>query len=123
MRWFSFPFVFVKERKTPAMMKATPLLICSMIFIFGLVNIRCEREGEKPVEKKPIEEVLKRHTDHLMSITGVAGTGIGEFEGKPCIKVLVVKRTVELEKKIPKDLEGYKVVIDEVGEVRALEPK
>jgi len=93
------------------------------MFLFGLVNIRCDKEGDKPVERKPIEEVLKHHTDHLMSIPGVVGTGIGEFEGKPCIKVLVVKKTEELQKKIPTTLEGYKVVIDETGEIRALEQK
>ena len=75
------------------------------------------------MEKKRIEKVLKHHTDHLMSIEGVVGTGIGEFEGQPCIKVLVVEKTAELVKKIPKDLEGYIVVIEETGEIKALERK
>jgi hypothetical protein len=105
------------------MMRATLLLICPVIFFIGLANLSCNREGEKPVERKPIEEVLKRHTDHLMSIEGVVGTGIGESDGKPCIKVLVVKKTEELQKEIPTELEGYKVVIDETGEIRALEKK
>ena len=105
-------------------MKTTSIVMCSVfLFAFGLVNTGCNQEGEKPVEKKPIEEVLKRHSDHLMSIPGVVGTGIGELEGKPCIKVLVVKKSKELEKKIPKILEGYQVDIDETGEIRALEPK
>lgn len=98
--------------------------MCSLIlFAFALENVGCDREGEKLMEKKPIEEVLKAHTDHLMSIPGVVGTGIGEFEGKPSIKVFVVKKTKELEQKIPSVLEGYKVVIEETGEIRALEPK
>ncbi len=106
------------------MRKAILLLICSaFLFVFALVNIRCNSGGEKPMEQKPIEEVLKKYTDRLMAIPGVVGTGIGEFEGKPCIKVFVVKKTPEIEQKIPKVLEGYKVIIEETGEFRALEPK
>jgi hypothetical protein len=100
------------------------------VFLFGVIfliltvgNVHCNREGEKPMGQKPIEEVLKNHTDHLMSIPGVVGTGIGEFEGKPCIKIFVIKKTEDLEKKIPRVLEGYKVVIDETGEIKALEPE
>lgn len=52
---------------------------------------------------------------------GVVGVGIGAFDGKPVIKVLVVKKTPELEKKIPKMVEGYLVLIEETGEIRALE--
>ena len=99
------------------------LMSCVLLFVFVIGNIQCNKEGEQPMVKKPIEEVLKTHTDHLMSIPGVVGTGIGESEGKPCIKVLVVKKTEEIEKKIPSELEGYKIVIDETGEIRALEPK
>lgn len=100
------------------------VLITSLLFLSSVLgNSGCNREGEKSMPQKPIVEVLKSHTDHLMSIPGVVGTGIGEFEGRPCIKVLVVKKTEELEKKIPKTLDGYKVVIDETGEIRALEPK
>jgi len=106
------------------MIRAKSFVICStVLFIFALGNIRCSREGEKPMEKKTIEQVLKTHTDHLMSIPGVVGTGIGEFEGKPCIMVFVVKKTQEIEQKIPSVLEGYKVVIEETGEIRAFPEK
>ena len=70
---------------------------------------------------KTIEEVLKEHTDEWMSIPGVVGTAIGEYKGKPCIKVLVVKKTKELTEKIPSRVEGFPVVIEETGEIRALE--
>lgn len=66
-----------------------------------------------------IEEVLKKYTDNLMSISGVVGTGQGLCDGKPCIKVFVIKKTPELEKKIPRDLEGYKIKIEETGKVKA----
>ena len=53
-----------------------------------------------------IEEVLRKYTDNLMSIYGVVGTGQGLCGGKSCIKVFVVKKTPELEGKIPEKLEG-----------------
>ena len=66
-----------------------------------------------------IEEVLKKYTDNLMSISGVVGTGQSLCDGKSCIKVFVVKKTPELVGKIPEKLEGYPVKIKETGEFRA----
>jgi len=56
-----------------------------------------------------------------MRIPGVVGTGIGLCDGTPCIKVLVVHATPELRKAIPDSLDGYRVVLDETGTVRAQE--
>ena len=68
---------------------------------------------------REIREVLKRHTDELMGMPGVVGVAEGESQGRPCIKVFVIKTTPELEKKIPRDLEGYKIKIEETGKVKA----
>ena len=66
-----------------------------------------------------IEVVLKKYADNLMSISGVTGIGQGLCDGEPCIKVFLIKKTRELEKKIPRELKGYKVQIEETGEIRA----
>ncbi len=66
-----------------------------------------------------IENALKKHTNYLMSISGVVGTGQGLCGDEPCIKVFLLKKTAELETKIPRTLEGYKVIIEETGGVRA----
>ena len=73
----------------------------------------------KKIVGMKVEEVLKKYTDSLMIIPGVVGTGQGLFGGKSCIKVFVVKKTSELENKIPKTLEGYPVKIKETGVFRA----
>ncbi len=73
--------------------------------------------------QEAIESVLKQHTDRLLSLPGVVGAGIGECEGEPCIKVLVVEETPELVHKIPRTLGGYPVVIEETGEIRPLHPR
>jgi hypothetical protein len=56
----------------------------------------------------------------LMSLPGVVGTAQGLCGGQSCIKVYVIKRTTELEQKIPHILEGYPVMIEETGEIRPL---
>ena len=72
------------------------------------------------MQKKTIEEVLREHTDSLVSVPGVVGTAQGQYAGRPCIKVYVVKKTPELLKKIPSDIEGYTVIVQETGEIRTL---
>jgi hypothetical protein len=73
------------------------------------------------VSSKRIEEVLAEHTPALLDVVGVVGTGQGELSGKPCIKVFVSMRSLELEQRIPVELDGYPLVIEEVGEPRALQ--
>ncbi len=75
---------------------------------------------EAKMATKTIQQVLQEHTGEWMSTPGVVGTAIGELEGKPCIKVLVVKKTEELTGRIPRQVEGFPVVIVETGEIRAL---
>ena len=67
-----------------------------------------------------IQEVLEEHTDAWMATPGVVGTAIGEFEGRPCIKVLVAEKTRQLQERIPTAVEGHRVVLEETGEFRAL---
>lgn len=55
-----------------------------------------------------------------MSIPGVVGIGQGLCGGEPCIKVFVIKKTSDLDQKIPKTLDGYQVLIEETGEIKAL---
>jgi len=69
--------------------------------------------------RPPIEDVQKAHTDAWMRIPGVVGTAIGLCGDTPCIKVLVVQSTDALHKAIPDSLQGYRVIIEETGVVRA----
>lgn len=66
-----------------------------------------------------IEQAQKKHQAKIMKLTGVVGIGIGAIKDQKVIKVMVEKRTPELEKKIPKKLEGYTVVIEETGKIQA----
>jgi len=96
------------------------------IIVLGSSVVNCgnklvnDRGGENEMSAKTIDEALKEHTDALMAVPGVVGTGQGLCDGKPCIKVFVVKKTPELERKISYILEGYPLAIVETGKIRAL---
>ena len=66
-----------------------------------------------------IAEVLEKNTDTWMKIPGVIGTGEGESDGKPCIKVFTTGNSKLVKKKIPKIVNGYKVVLEETGKIEA----
>ena len=71
--------------------------------------------------KSSIEDVKNRYEEQLFGKEGVVGIGIGETStGKPCIKVYVKEKTPKVEGVIPKELEGYTVEMEEIGEVKAL---
>ena len=55
-----------------------------------------------------------------MSVSGVTGTGLGIDSDRPCIKVYVVAKTPELDRRIPKAVNGYPVVVEQTGRIRAL---
>jgi len=73
----------------------------------------------QPQTRPPIQQVLERHTDSLLSIPAVVGVAQGESGGRPVVQILVARRTPELEARLPRTLEGYPVVILETGEIRA----
>jgi hypothetical protein len=101
------------------------LILCVSLVILSIFSISHTGEKSDILPKgnqmvaRPIVEVLKDHARDLMSIPGVLGAGQGLCEGKPCIKVFVIKKTPELVQKIPDTLDGYPVVIEETWEVKA----
>jgi hypothetical protein len=83
-------------------------------------NIMADDPQKKDnVAVHPIGDVVREHTEELMSIPGVVGVGEGLCNNTPCIKVYVNKSTPELDKKIPAVLEGYKVSKEVTGSIRA----
>ncbi len=96
------------------------------VFALTISSLACANknagghEGGKTMPAKKIENVLKEHTEELMSIQGVVGTAMGLCNGKPCIKVYIIKKTSELDKKIPDVIESYPVSVEVTGEFEAL---
>jgi len=68
-----------------------------------------------------IDQVKEKHESRIMQIPGVTGVGIGEDSKRaPAIKVYVARMTAELRKQLPKTLDGYPVVAEATGELKAL---
>jgi len=78
-------------------------------------------QEESAVPGMSIEDAHKALTDTLMLEAGIAGTGISECDGSPCLKVYVVVRTDEIMSRIPETFEGYRVTVMESGEIEARE--
>ncbi len=74
------------------------------------------------MNERTIEQVLRAHTDDWMSIAGVVGTGIGECDGQPCLRIFVTRKTPQLLKKLPTTADGFVVDVVESGEFRARRP-
>ena len=55
---------------------------------------------------------------HWLDFEGVEGIGEGESEGIPCITVFVSQEDLQI--KIPKEIEGFPVVVEETGSFNAL---
>ncbi len=106
---------------------ALRLLALQLLALHLLAAAGCKpaerREGAVHVSHS-MEEVMavqERHTAELMATPGVAGVAVGALEdGTFCIKILVVRQTNELRRRLPRELEGVTVVIEESGEIRPL---
>lgn len=100
------------------------IAIISILFITNKFDCNQKETKEntnnlKTRELRSIEKVLEEHTPYLMMIPGVVGTAISECDGELCIKVLVKTLSEEIEMKIPQSIQGYNVIIEEVGDIKA----
>ena len=79
-------------------------------------------QNNSPSPKRDINAVLRDHDRELLAIPGVVGVYVALLEdGKtPCLKVMLARKTPEIEGAIPKTLEGYPVVSEVTGEIRPL---
>jgi hypothetical protein len=80
-----------------------------------------EREQTRQMNHRTIEQVQQAYTDAWMEIPGVIGTGIGQFKDKPCILVFTASNAEQVRRRIPATVEGYPVLIQHAGEIRALD--
>lgn len=64
-----------------------------------------------------IEEVLLEVTNDWMALEGVNGVAQGKVNEVDCIEVLVSKKTLEMEDRIPREFKGFTVRVREVGDI------
>lgn len=95
------------------------------MLIFGSVlflSCAVTEEGGNAVAKKDINAVMQAHTAELMALPGVTGLAISELEDKtPCIWVMILEPSVELEWAIPDSLDGHPVRVVVSGEIKPMD--
>ncbi len=100
------------------------LVVTIGILVLGGWNCR-QQETPDPqkgsaMPEKTIEQVQQEHTEAWMALPGVVGTAIGQCEGQPCILILTASNTAQVRQRIPATVEGYRIIVQHVGEVHAL---
>ena len=107
-------------------MSPSPAARLAAALLVGLTLAACGGHGKRarPAETTPmptIADIIARRAPELMKIPGVVGVYEGETSAHaPCIRIMVVKRTRELEARLPRVLEGTPVEIEETGVIRPM---
>lgn len=109
---------------------ARPPLFVALALAGLLAGCRETREtpptpqaDESPVtETIPLSEVVRRRAPELMALPGVAGVAEAQLpDGSPCVRIYVERLTPELERALPKTLDGWPVDIEVSGAFRAMD--
>jgi hypothetical protein len=79
-------------------------------------------QNSSPRPSRDINAVLAAHDKELLRIPDVAGVYVStNKDGRTlCLKVILARKNPESERKIPRVIEGYPVVTEVTGDVRAL---
>jgi hypothetical protein len=115
-------------RQNPHMTRRSfpPRWSLALAFVLALAAPACREESTREEDhvkrpSRPISAVLADHSPKLMALTGVTAVGESALpDGTPCIKVFLRSKDRELRRRIPRSIEGYTVVTDVSGEIRAL---
>jgi hypothetical protein len=75
--------------------------------------------ARKTVKTGPITVVLAARTPEFLRIPGVIGTGEGTEGGERVIVLFITRHTPDLDAKLPREIDGYAVVVREIGDVTA----
>jgi hypothetical protein len=104
-------------RKTLTNVCLPVLIVFSSIIVYSQ-NVA---HGNSPEPKRDINAVLAAHDKELLAIADVVGVYVGTTEeGRtPCLKVMLARKNPESERKIPRMIDGYHVVTEVTGSVRA----
>ena len=92
------------------------LLAALLLFVGGCMH-------DKPsIKLRDVSAVLADHDRELMALPGVVGVYVGllDDDKTPCLKVMVKKKDTELEKLIPRRIEGHPVLTEITGEIRPM---
>ena len=95
------------------------LVLVSLALFFACRQNMAQGSSSSPM--RDINVVLAAHDKELLAIPGVVGVYVGTLQDRRtlCLKVMLARKTVE-SRKIPQSIEGYPVIMEVTGEIRAL---
>ena len=73
--------------------------------------------------ERSIQEVQEDYTPGWMELPGVVGTGVGECDGEPCIRIFLSDRFPGTAEALPDSVEGCRVETQVTGPVRPRPPE
>jgi hypothetical protein len=100
--------------------------IAALALLLALASPACRDEAARENDHvkhptRPLSDVLAEQSPRLMAMPGVTAVGESALpDGTPCIKIYLRARDPELQRRLPRTIEGYAVVVDVSGEIRAL---
>jgi hypothetical protein len=105
----------VLVRKTLATAWLPVLIVLTSIVVYP------QNMENSPQPKRDINDILAAHDKELLAIPDVVGVYVGTTEDgrTPCLKVILARKNPESERRIPRAIEGYPVVTEITGRVRA----
>ncbi len=80
-----------------------------------------DEDHSKEAQEMEIKEVLDRQRELLMSRPNAVGVGIGLHDGKPAIVFMIDEETPEALSGLPREIEGFPVIVETVGEIKAFD--
>ena len=69
------------------------------------------------MEMQHVLAAKERARDAVMAIAGVVGIGVTEKDDQPAVLILVSKKDQQLDDLLPREIEGFQVVVEEVGKI------
>jgi hypothetical protein len=101
--------------------RVTFVLLLIFVYVFSLLAGHPQAMAQNSSPTRDINAVLATHDKELLAIPDVVGVYVGTTgdERQLCLKVMLARANPESERKIPRMIEGYRVVTEVTGEIEA----
>jgi hypothetical protein len=91
------------------------------VYVFSLLACYPHAMAQNSSPTRDINAVLASHDKELLAIPDVVGVYVGTSgdDRQLCLKVMLARANPESEQKIPRMIEGYRVVTEVTGKIEA----
>ncbi len=107
-------------------MSTTRAAVCVSVMVLVLSSIVISHQNmaqnASPSPNRDVNAVLATHDKELLAIPDVVGVYVGTSgdDRTLCLRVMFARKNPESERKIPRTIEGYRVLTEVTGSARAL---